>query len=263
MNRYTKEQIEWLNAYIPGHKSRETAEAFNKRFDRQVTPEQVHSYQTNHKIHTGTKKGKPAGCGGPVWTKELCDYLREINYGKIAQEAADAINAKFNTSFSRMQIKGIRARLHLNSGLTGRFEKGRIPENKGRKGYHSPGSEKGWFKKGQQPWNHANVGDEAWTTDGYLKVKIAEPNKWRQKHILVWEQHNGPVPKDHVVSFKDGNHANCAIENLVLLTRGEHATLNHLGLRCSDPEITETGITLARLQSKVYNATKKLKGEIK
>jgi len=260
MKRYTQEQKEWLNAYIPGHKTAETAEAFNKRFNRQITKEKVRCYQNNHRIRSGTKKGKPAG-SGPIWTKELCDYLREINHGKTAQEAADAINAKFNTSFNRMQVKGIRARLHLDSGLTGRFEKGRTPPNKGRKGYYSPGCEKGWFKKGQHPWNFAKVGDEAWTTDGYLKVKIAEPNKWRQKHILVWEEHNGPVPEGRVVSFKDGNHANCAIENLVLLTRGEHAMLNHLGLRSEDPEITETGITLARLQSKVYNATKKLGGK--
>lgn len=131
-----------------------------------------------------------------------------------------------------------------------------MPPNKGRKGYHTPGSEKGWFKKGQTPWNHVNVGDEAWTSDGYLKVKIAEPNRWKQKHVLVWEQQNGKVPAGFMITFKDKNHANCSIENLTLITKSENAIMNNQGLRSEDPELTETGILLARLKSKVSKKEK-------
>ena len=257
--RFTQEQRDWLDGYIPGHKQYEVSDAFNQKFERQITPEQVHSYKSRYHIRSGTKKGKAKNTYNLVWTKELKDYLREINYGRSAQEVADLLNARFNTTFNREQVKGIRARLKLKSGLTGRFEKGHPSQNKGKKGLHIPGSEKGWFKKDHTPWNHANVGDEAWTTDGYLKVKIAEPNKWKQKHILVWEEHNGKVPKGHVVSFKDGNHANCTIENLVLLTLAENAVLNHLKLRSSDPQLTDAGITLARLTSKVHKMKKELK----
>ena len=256
MKRYTKEQKEWLEAFIPGHTADQIVEAYNAKFHGDMTASKIKSYKTNHHIPSGTRKGKPEGTC-PVWTKELTDYLREINYGKSAQETADAINARFHTNFSRMQIKGIRARLHLKSGLTGRFDKNHVPPNKGRKGYHSPGSEKGWFKKGQQPWNHAKVGDEAWTTDGYLKVKIAEPNKWRQKHILVWEEHNGPVPEGFMVTFKDQDHANCSIENLALISKSENAIMNCQGLRSEDPKLTETGILLARLKNKISQAEKR------
>ena len=255
---YTKEQHEWLAAFIPGHKADEIVEAFNARYDSpKLTASKVKSYKLNHHIPSGTKKGKGLW-SGPLWTKEMADFVIANNKGRTNKEMAELVSKTFHKEINDKQIKAIRGRLKIDSGLTGHFTKDDPRVFHPQKGYHAPGAEKGWFQKGHTPWNHAKVGDEAWTTDGYLKVKIAEPNKWEFKHVLEWEQHNGPVPKDHVVSFKDGNHANCAIENLVLLTRGEHAMLNHLGLRCSDPEITEAGITLARLQSKVYNATKKL-----
>jgi hypothetical protein len=258
MKRYTKEQKEWLAAFIPGHTAQETADAYNEQFHADMTASKVKSYKTNHHVPSGTKKGFPIG-SATVWTKEITDYLKKINQGKSALEVSQLLNQKFNTKFTAAQVKGIRNRLHIKSGLTGRFDKGHEPPNKGRKGYHSPGSEKGWFQKGHKPWNYAKVGAEAWTTDGYLKVKIAEPNKWKAKHLLVWEKENGKVPEGFCVSFKDGNHENCTIENLVLLSLAENAMLNQLGLRSEDPEITETGITLAKLQSKIYSTTKRLK----
>ena len=40
-------------------------------------------------------------------------------------------------------------------------------------------------------------------------------------HHLIWEEHNGPIPAGHKVAFKDGDHLNCAIENLELLSNSE------------------------------------------
>ena len=64
-------------------------------------------------------------------------------------------------------------------------------------------------------------------------VKLAGYNRWlgtksnwRAKKNIVWEKHNGPVPKGHCVVLLDGDPANCEIGNLVLLTRAELAELN-------------------------------------
>lgn len=47
-------------------------------------------------------------------------------------------------------------------------------------------------------------------------------------HHVIWMEHHGAIPKGHKVVFRDGNHRNCAIENLELLTNSEqvkrHAT---------------------------------------
>jgi hypothetical protein len=44
----------------------------------------------------------------------------------------------------------------------------------------------------------------------------------------VWEQHKGPVPAKHIVVFKDRNRANCAIENLELISMAENAHRNRM-----------------------------------
>lgn len=40
-------------------------------------------------------------------------------------------------------------------------------------------------------------------------------------HHVIWVEHNGPIPAGHKLAFKDGNHLNCAIENLELLSNSE------------------------------------------
>ena len=40
-------------------------------------------------------------------------------------------------------------------------------------------------------------------------------------HHVVWEQHHGPIPPGHKLAFRDGDHTNCDISNLELLTNSE------------------------------------------
>ena len=40
-------------------------------------------------------------------------------------------------------------------------------------------------------------------------------------HHVIWEEHNGPIPPRHKLAFKDGNHLNCDISNLELLTNSD------------------------------------------
>ena len=250
MKVYTDEHHKWLASFIPGHTCVEVAEEFNKRFELQVTAERIHNYKSRHHIRSGTIKGKPKW-SGPLWTSDKVDFLKAHNTGKTAKEVAELMTKEFKMPFTEEQIKGVRARLKIKSGLTGRFGKGHEPPNKGRKGYCSPGSEKGWFQKGHKPWNHNEVGDEAWTTDGYLKVKIAEPNKWKMKHVLEWEKVNGPIPEGKMLTFLNGDHADCRPENLALITNAENLTMNHLKVRSSDPEATRAGITVAKLTRQI------------
>lgn len=247
---YTDEQKEFFREFIPGHTTDEVVAEFGRRFGEETTASKVKSYKTNHHIKSGTLKGKPAG-DSILFPKEIREFIRENNRGKSAQELTGLLNETFGTDYTKAQIRSIRGRMHLDSGLTGRFEKGHVPANKGRKGFCSPGCEKGWFKKGSTPYNHKEIGTEVMTTDGYLKIKIAEPDVWGFKHIMEWEKHNGKVPEGCCITFKDGNHRNCSIENLMCITRQVHGILNHEGLRSPCSEITETAITLAKLKIKI------------
>ncbi|MGN8062759.1 HNH endonuclease signature motif containing protein [Ralstonia sp. 22111] len=94
------------------------------------------------------------------------------------------------------------------------------------KGIHlSPKSE---FKKGRTTHNRLPVGSETIRRDkgsGASRVyrKVAEPNVWRLRAVLVWESLNGPVPKGCVVHHKDKDSMNDAPGNLECLSRAEHA----------------------------------------
>ena len=252
---YTEEHKDFFLAFIPGHTDVEVAEEFNRRFSIKITPAKVHSYKRNNKIRSGTQKGVPKGSGS-IFTSEIRVFIRANNEGKTAVQMTELLNSTFGTKYTTGQIKAVRSRMRIKSGLSGHFEKGHVPANKGRKGVCAKGCEKSWFKKGIIPHNQMSVGSEAVTTDGYLKVKIAEPNVWRFKHIMEWETHFGKVPSGCMISFRDGNKRNCSIENLMCISKLENSVLNRMGLRSSDVELTESGLALAKLKLKISKISK-------
>lgn len=173
-------------------------------------------------------------------------FIAEHNKGRSAAELTKLVNTTFEAFYTVEQIKSYRARNHLDSGLTGYFEKGHVPHNKG-KAHRYPGMAPTQFKQGNVPHNHRPVGSERITRDGYRERKIAEPNVWRGVHIINWEAAHGPVPQGHVVIFKNGDKTNPDVLNLHLVTRGELARMNQRGLISADPEQTEVGQNIARL----------------
>ena len=183
------------------------------------------------------------------------------NYkGRYNQELADLFNQKFNTNIKSRTIKSYKANNKLNSGLTGKFRKGQTPHNKGKK-MPKEVYEKvkhTMFAKGNVPPNHRPVGSERISKDGYIEVKVAEPNKWRLKQRVVYEETKGKIPEGCPIIFLDGNKRNFDIDNLRCITRSELLYLNCNGLNNSN-EITETGILMARLD----RAKNKKKQELK
>ena len=77
------------------------------------------------------------------------------------------------------------------------------------------------FKKGHISENKREVGAERVNVYGYIEIKVAEPNVWRLKHRIVWEQHNGAIPPGYNVQFKNHNTQDCRIENLYLISKAE------------------------------------------
>jgi hypothetical protein len=153
---------------------------------------------------------------------------------------------------------------NIRSGRTGCFEKGHVPWTLGKKGIHChPTTE---FKKGHIPANTRSLGSERIDNkDGYIWVKIAEPNPYtdaktcfKQKHVVLWELTHGPVPEGFVVIFKDSDRKNCVIENLELISRADLARLNQLGYREAQPEIKPALLTLAKLKTKLFAAERTL-----
>lgn len=125
-----------------------------------------------------------------------------------------------NAPMERIRMAGKIGMQHPKSIAT-RFSKGHIPPNKGKKVSPKVYEKMSvtMFKKGHTPVNHREVGSERINVDGYIEIKVAEPNRWKLKHRIIWEQVNGEIPKGYNVQFKNHNPQDCRIENLYLICR--------------------------------------------
>ena len=205
------------------------------------------------------------------YTDEHIRFLRENIVGRSHAEMAILFNEHFGTNIPESKILSLSMRNGLKNGIERRlkkgdnvgaatqFKKGHVTWNKGMKGlkYVNTGGEATQFKKGNRPQNYKPVGTELVNTDGYVVVKIADPRKWRQKHILIWEAANGPVPKGHCLIFADSNPMNVTLDNLILITRAQLAVMNKRGLVAGSRELTETGVIIADIVMKATQRKRK------
>lgn len=257
-HRYTTEQKEFIAANVKGRSAAELTELFNERFGINISKSAMRAYKTNHKL----KSGFPPGKHEP--SKELVEwraFVAEHIKGKTTEEITELFNQHFGLNWTVEKMKGFKSRNHFDSGLTGQFEKGHVPFNKGMKGLCMGGKET-QFKKGHRPKNYRPVGSERINVDGYIEIKIADPDKWKHKHVWIWEQANGPVPESHAVLFGDGDKMNVELNNLILVSRKQLAILNHMHLIKSDVELTKTAILIADLKNQTNKRKKEMRGKL-
>ena len=244
MTKYSAEIDDYLRQIVPGTPFKEVTAKVNEKFGRDLTEKQIRAHCKTLGLRNGCKHGNPAGYSS-LFTKEEQEFIARNVRGRLTTDLTDMLNAEFGTSYTPRQIRTYKKNHHLQSGVDCTFRAtGRrftLP-----KGTRIPGSEKGWFKKGQMPHNHLEVGAKAVTKDGYIRVKIAEPNYWEFLHLLVWQEANGPIPPDHNIIFLDNNKQNCSLENLYCIPKDEYGALQTL--RSDNPEITLTAATVVKLK---------------
>lgn len=251
--RYGPEVHIFIREHVEGYTSEELAQMTNAAFGTCFTKSSMKSYKQNHHLKSGTPCGLPKGRYTEKYPEPVARYIQEHHKGTGPKEMAQQLNGTLGTDYTQAQIAAYYKNHKLNSGLIGRFEKGDVPHNKGRKGYCAPGSEKGHFKKGSQPWDTVPVGTIVTKADGYLWKKIDDKpgiwlQNWKQLHLLLWEEAYGPIPDGHLVIFKDGNRQNCVLENLAMISMAENAVMNKNGLRFENAAHTEAGILIAKIK---------------
>ena len=180
------------------------------------------------------------------WTKEEKEYLSEITPGRHYKEILEMMNDKFEYQFTFRQVKSAIIRFNLKTGFNGRFEKGHVPAIKGTKGIMKPN--KTSFKKGHVHWNKKPIGSERVSVDGYTEIKVADPDKWRLKHRVMYEKyHNVVLNPKQLVIFADGDKSNMSKENLLLVDNNQLLILNQNGLINENRELTKTGLNIANI----------------
>lgn len=257
--RYTPEQHAFLRGFIPGHSTCEIREAFLEKFGISMTISAIKSYKSNYGIWSGVGRGVPRGLPTKLYPAEVMEYIRENYKGVGPKEMTARLNAKFGTEYTAGQIDNYYGNHKFDSGLTGRFEKGHIPPNKGKKGMRvHPNAEATQFARGHAPANKKPIGSETVKGDGYLWRKIGDGSReWKQVHILIWEEANGPVPEGCVVTFKDGDRRNVDLDNLALVTMGENVIMTTKRLRSPAFAEDDVGVNIARAYAALKEAKKR------
>lgn len=144
-------------------------------------------------------------------------FIEENAEGLRNEELTRKLNEKFGSKFAVGQVKKFKNAHHISSGL---------------KSCNLP------------------IGSER-ISKGYILVKVAQPNKWKEKHRVVFESMYGNIPTNHKIIFLDGDKMNCSIENLRLIKDGEMAYLNKMGYTGINKEFTETAVNLVKLRSAI------------
>ncbi|WP_346839782.1 HNH endonuclease signature motif containing protein [Microbulbifer sp. SAOS-129_SWC] len=116
-------------------------------------------------------------------------------------------------------------------GAKTRFKKGNTPHNKGVKGWQAGGdAHKTRFKPGHRPHTWKPIGSERLTKDGYLQRKVSDtgypPRDWKMVHILLWEARNGPLPRGHMIVFRNGDKTDIRPDNLECISRADNMRRN-------------------------------------
>jgi len=180
-----------------------------------------------------------------AWTA-LEDRLLRVCYAHLrAYDLAEAIGVSEQSVYNRAHKLGLLKCLYgpWNKGLQGydaggrsgdtRYGPGNTPWNKGKKGWTAGGrSAETRFKKGNRPHTWVPIGSERVTSEGYLQRKMTDTGctrrDWVSVHILLWQEHHGPVPAGHIVVFRNRNRRDVRIENLELIDRAENCRRNSI-----------------------------------
>ncbi len=197
------------------------------------------------------------------YTTEEDQWLRQNIPGRTSYQVMELFEQHFGYKITKLRADKFRDKFNIRSGIKTQWGHGQVNMFVPPKGYHAPGSEKGWFKNGSQPKNTMPIGSIKFGKDGYQYKKIAfvKPSRfgWKLVHHILWEEHHGQVPKGHVVVFKNQNIQDIRIENLELITRADHARMCQMKLYSDDETITETGINIAKVVTVMGKKKRQLK----
>ena len=261
-NRYPPEVEEFVREWSPKMRDQELAVKVNEALGTHFTASSLKAYRGNHGIRNYQKQLSKE----EYWKYQtkypqgMFEFIRDNSWGVSSKEMAEMVEEKFGYHFTQTGMKQFRQRHGIKSGVTGWYQKGHAPGTKGKTieeiCKHDPEKlarvRATQFKKGDRPVNELSVGSITVTTDGYkIRKKQMEGKLWERwefLHRAVWEEHNGPIPKGMMVSFKDSNKLNCDIDNLMLITKGENSALTRYGYRFEDPDLTEAGLNVVRLK---------------
>lgn len=212
------------------------------------------------------------------WTPERIAWFVKYVPGHSEREISAEHERLFGFPLTESQIGNAKTRFHVRSGtFGGRFEKGQVPANKGKRwaDFMSPDgqarSRATQFKKGEVHGAEGHVKPIGYeridAKDGYVWVKVKDTpqaqvpgsfnDNFRLKHHVVWEQANGPIPPHTMIVFADRDKRNFDPANLVAVPRDLWGVISRQKWAYHDAESLGSCIALAKLGRAVYAKKKR------
>ncbi|MGK4359195.1 HNH endonuclease signature motif containing protein [Ectopseudomonas chengduensis] len=199
------------------------------------------------------------------WSAEEEQTLRDRYADELTEVLADELGRSVSKVLAKANLMGLHKsqafieqhcrNLDPETGAAFRFQKGHTTWNKGMKGWKAGGrSAETRFTKGQVNGRAAQllqpIGAERTTKDGIRQRKVRDDGppqqRWKSVHSIMWEERNGPIPKGHIVVFRDGNTTHIEHENFELITRAELMRRNTI--HNYPPELKAVIRTVAKLK---------------
>lgn len=227
---YTEEEIEWVREMYAEGDIFDTLDAFEARFGRR--PAKGGMYILANRLGLRKRRWGADHEGRAEqtmrWSKmddEREWMLAHAGHPAKIQDVIDGFMEEFGITLCRSQVSLFRAEYGLARRASHGGGRPRVP-----------------------------VGTER-ECKGYVLVKVAEEatvpqskDNWRLKHVWIWEQANGPLPKGWMVLFADGNRRNFDPDNLVAVERRLIGVINGAGHTWTNREELEACVGLARLK---------------
>ena len=231
----TPEREAWLREHYGTQRLKRTLAQFNERFGLSLSYATLSS--ANKRFRFGTiPKTLPY-----AFSPEEIEWLREHLPQAPHREVVDAFEERFGRRLSEGQVKNFVTR-HGCQGApnTGRFKPGHKPSplsgakrpnrTSFAKGHrrnpeaeiyeererYKHGKLEGVFVKVPGPAPFASIRSKGWQSRAH----------WVPKARWLWERENGPVPDGQVVVHRDGDPANCELDNLVCVSRSVLTRMN-------------------------------------
>lgn len=179
--------------------------------------------------------------------KEKLEYFKSIVPHNFTKDIIKLYYEKFGETLSKTDVENIKRTYGLYSNVRN-LNKGVFPDHL-----------KDYLKKRTRGFQEERI-----TKRGYVEIKTNRGRTgWERKSHYIWEQHNGKIPKNHFIGFKDGNKLNCNIENLILLSYTDRIifNFNHLAMN-SGEDLLNTNILISKLMQKSNQIKQNKKGAI-
>lgn len=195
---------------------------------------------------------------GKRYSKKQKEFIEEKYLDYPIKKLAKMIGGSYTGVMAHLSRKNlvIPPEIVERNRKQSQFKKGMKSHNKGKKRSDYMSKEniikcsKTQFKKGNVPHNTKYNGHERITKDGYIEIRVKQ-GSYKLKHLHLWEQINGKLPRGYCLWCLDGNKKNTDPKNWELITRAENLNRNVHSL---PPELNRAKKLKTRILKTIENA---------